>query len=326
MKHPWNHDVNVLLIFFVRDDVFAKTFAAVKEARPRRLLLFQDGPRESRKDDLEGIMRCRKIASNIDWDCEVYTNFQEKNYGCDPATFYSHKWAFSIVDKCIILEDDCVPSQSFFPFCKELLDKYEYDERICRICGMNNLGTMNNPYDYFFASAGSVWGWATWKRVANQWDECYSFLDDPYAMKLLSEAATYKRNYGYKKYSATCAERRKTGKPYWEYINSYQRLMQSQYVIVPTKNMISNIGLSENATHAPNDIRILPPSVRKLFRMKTYEYEFPLKHPKYVIESVEYLTLSNKKRSHLKILLYKIFYGRFDLLWIAVKRRFQKWF
>ena len=80
-------------------------------------------------------MKCRKIAENIDWECEVHRNYHEKNMGCDPSTFYSHKWAFSIVDKCIVLEDDLVASESFFPFCKELLDKYENDQRIDRICG-----------------------------------------------------------------------------------------------------------------------------------------------------------------------------------------------
>lgn len=69
--------------------------------------------------------------------------------GCDPSTHLSHKWAFSIVDKCIILEDDIVPSLSFFPFCIELLNRYEDDKRIDRICGMNLLGTYETGSDYF---------------------------------------------------------------------------------------------------------------------------------------------------------------------------------
>ena len=122
---------------------------------PRTLLLYQDGPRDGHPDDLDGIRRCREIAEDIDWECAIHKWYQEKNYGCDPSTFMAHKWAFSLVDKCIILEDDCVPSQSFFSYCKELLDKYENDERIDRICGMNNLGEYKYcPYSYFFSSTG----------------------------------------------------------------------------------------------------------------------------------------------------------------------------
>ena len=197
----WKTDVAVLLIFFVRDDVFSKTFEAVKKARPRTLLLFQDGPREGRSDDIEGIKRCREIAEAIDWDCTVYRNYQDKNWGCDPATFYSHKWAFSLVDKCIILEDDCVPSQSFFPFCKELLDKYENDLRISRIAGMNNLGVFDEcPDDYFFTNGGSVWGWATWKRVADQWEEDYGFCEDAYSLETLKSNMIQK--YGTRNWKA----------------------------------------------------------------------------------------------------------------------------
>ena len=130
----WKIDVAVCLIFFVRDNTFSKVFESVRLARPKTLLLWQDGPRPGRPDDLEGIERCRKIAENIDWDCTVYRNYHEENMGCDPSTFYADKWAFSIVDKCIILEDDQAPTQSFYPYCKELLDRYENDERISHIC------------------------------------------------------------------------------------------------------------------------------------------------------------------------------------------------
>ena len=142
---PWGIDVAVLLTFFVRDDTFEKVFESVRKARPRVLLLWQDGPRENRPDDIEGIEKCLKIAENVDWECEVHKNYHDKNMGCDPSTHFSHKWAFSIVDKCIILEDDIVPSQSFFPFCKELLDKYE-----------NKFGPLDLSSKYI---ADGSWNW-----------------------------------------------------------------------------------------------------------------------------------------------------------------------
>ena len=150
MSNPWKIDVPVLLIFFRRDEQFKRTFEAVRTAAPKTLLLWQDGPREG-TDDMDGILKCREIADSVDWDCEVHKFYNEKNYGCDPSTFFAHKWAFSIVDKCIILEDDFVANDSFFRFCKELLDKYENDERINHICGMNMLGEYKDyPYDYVF--------------------------------------------------------------------------------------------------------------------------------------------------------------------------------
>lgn len=287
----WLIDTNVLIIFFVRDDVLAKTFESVKKARPRRLLLWQDGAREGRPDDINGIERCRKIVEDIDWDCEVYKNYQSRNWGCDPSTFYSHKWAFTIVDKCIILEDDCVPSQSFYPFCKELLDRYESDTRINRICGFNNEEiTEYCPYDYFFTQGGSVWGWATWKRVADTWEDDYRFAGEQYEMELLNQVV----DMDYKEMLKKLKRHIGLGRPFWESINTFSRLLCHQLVIVPKRTLVTNVGISENSTHSSGNINELSTHAKYLLSMKTYEIDGPIKHPKYVVSDIAYYNRISK--------------------------------
>ena len=73
---PAKNDVAVLLLFFNRPSTFGQVFAEVKKARPSRLFLYQDGPRGER--DMAGIKVCREIAEDIDWECEVYRMYQEK--------------------------------------------------------------------------------------------------------------------------------------------------------------------------------------------------------------------------------------------------------
>lgn len=287
MKNPAKIDVAVLLIFFARDKQFAKVFEQVKIARPSKLFLYQDGAREGRKDDIEGIQRCRTIAEDIDWECEVYKFYQEKNVGCDPSEFIAQKWAFSIVDKCIVLEDDDVPSQSFFPFCKELLDKYEYDDRINMICGMNNTGVCEySPYSYLFSTMGSICGWASWRRVIDTWDENYSFLDDGFQCEQLIKSISEKIDS--RRFLENCKAHRSTGKAHYESILSSSLYLNSRLNIVTTKNMISNIGVVENATHSVADIKQLPKGIRRIFFMKTHDIDFPLNHPPYVIDDVEF--------------------------------------
>lgn len=316
----WLIDTNVLIIFFVRDDVLSETFEAVRQARPRRLLLWQDNAREGRKDDIEGIERCRKIVENIDWNCEVYKNYQTQNWGCDPSTFLSHKWAFSIVDKCIILEDDCVPSQSFFLYCKELLDRYEYDSRISRICGYNNEEiTEYCPYDYFFSQGGSVWGWATWKRVADTWDENYSFINDAYEMSLLKQVIDVDYESMYKKLMRHV----KLGRAFWESINTYSRLLNHQLVIVPQKNLITNIGATENSTHATGDMSVLSKQAHRLLNMPSHELQFPLAHPKHIISDVSYYNRMAKKTpvsAKAVSAIKRLFGGDAKGVWCALKR------
>ena len=319
----WKNDIAVLCIFFARPEQFAKSFEQVRKARPRVLLLWQDGPREGRPDDIENIMKCREIADNIDWECEVHRNYHEKNMGCDPSTFYSHKWAFSIVDKCIILEDDIVPSESFFPFCKELLDKYENDTRVDRICGQTLYGGIpDKRYSYFFGRSGSSWGWASWRRVAETWEEDYGFINDDYYVDLARHRFNNKR---FEKSVAKIKERQKMGIPYWENIIGFRTTIHSGLVIYPRVNMVENVGTSANATHAPDDIAELPKEIQQMFITRAEDIEFPLQHPPYVIEDYHYF---DEMMSHLEPSfgrkLHRKFEHAYRKLLIKLKKKFGR--
>ena len=286
-KRPYKVDVAVLLLFFTRTKHTVITFNQIRKARPSKLFLYQDGPRQGRVDDEKNIKECREaIESMIDWNCEVHRLYQTKNYGCDPSEYLSQKWMFTYVDKGIIIEDDDVMSESFYPFCKELLDKYEKDVRINMICGKNHLGTYDaNGADYIFCRGGGIWGWATWKRTIDSWDPQYKFLDDPYAMRCLEKQIGKK---GWSSYIKTCKWHKSTGKEYYESIRNANQFVNNQLNIVPTKNMCCNIGIGSETTHSVSTITYLPRATRSRVFSKIYEINFPLKHPNYVIEDMKY--------------------------------------
>ena len=308
----YNVDVAVLLIFFSRPDKFQKVFEQVKKARPSKLFLYQDGPRENRPDDVAGIRACREIAENIDWECEVFRNYQEKNVGCDPSEFNAIKWMFSIVEKGIILEDDDVPSISFFRFCKEMLDKYEYDTRIFKISGMNNFGKMNEDYaSYFFTPLSSIWGWATWRRCVDMYDTEYSFLSDPYLQRNMRlQYAEYNKKVN------TCTRHKQSGKAYYESILWNTQMSNNMLNIVPSVNLISNIGIGTNGTHSGESTDLMDKMSKSLFYSKRYEMDFPLKHPTHVVsdliyykkmcELFGYTNQLLQKRRHLEVRMLKL--------------------
>lgn len=276
--HKSKIDIAVLILFFNRPEHVRKVFEQVKIARPSRLYLFQDGARQGREDDVINVAECRKIVLDIDWECEVHTNFQEKNNGCDPSEYLAQKWMFETEEMGIVLEDDDVPSQSFFPFCKELLEKYKDDERINMICGMNNTGISEHISDsYLFTKKGSIWGWASWRRVLDTWDGNYEWLGDPKKLKKI-ESQLSKREY--LTYIKTAHEHKKTGREHYESINAASIYIYDRLNIVPKYNMISNIGIGAETTHSVGDAKLLPKKIQNLLYMKTYDIDFPLKHPK----------------------------------------------
>ena len=286
MKAPFKTDVSVLLLFFNRADHFSQVWTEVKKARPARLFLYQDGPREGR-NDMPGILECRALVddSQIDWECEVYRNYQTKNVGCDPAEYRSQRWAFSLTDKCIVLEDDDVPSQSFFPFCKEMLDRYENDERVTLISGfMVERGRVERP-SYFFTRAFSIWGWASWARVVNQWEGDYAFLKDERRLALLEDKV---KRYGQRSDMVQmCHNHAATGKEYYESIFWAFMLLHDGLAIMPSCNLINNIGM-DGGTHYAAQLNLLPRRMRWQFEMPRHEMTFPLEHPDRVQEDVSY--------------------------------------
>jgi hypothetical protein len=279
-------NIPLALIFFARPDLLDLTFAAIREAKPQQLFLIQDGARISNTNDLENIIKCREIVENIDWECEVYKNYSDENLGCGMRIFSGLNWAFQYVDRLLIIEDDCVPAMSLFPFAADLLEKYKDDGRIGMISGMNNLGLYEDTQnDYFFTTSGSIWGWATWKRVWDKVEYDLDFLNDKYASNIIFNTDVKLEPMG-KILSNTLNEGKKLSS--WSYQLGMNILLQNQLNIVPKYNMINNIGMSENGANSVSSLRFMPKGLRRLYYMKTYDYKFPLKHPKYVVNDLEF--------------------------------------
>lgn len=279
-------NIPTAIIFFARPDLLEVTFEAVRKAKPSKLFLIQDGPREGNCSDLKKIKECQDIVENIDWDCKVYKNYSETNLGCGMRVYSGISWAFNHVDRLLVLEDDCVPSQSLFPFTSELLELYKDDERVGMICGMNNLSLYNDlESDYFFTTSGSVWGWATWKRVWDKVEYNLEFLKDEYSTKIVFKTDSKFEGMG-KIFSETLNKGKKLSS--WSYQLGMAIFLQNQLNIVPKYNMISNIGMSENGANSVSSLKFMPKGLRRLYYMKKYEYKFPLQHPKYVVNDLEF--------------------------------------
>ena len=360
---PYLVDIPVLILFFNRPQQLGQVFAQVKEARPSRLFLYQDGPRNDA--DLPGIQACRDIVAQIDWECEVETLFQEKNFGCDPSEFISQKWAFSRVEKCVVLEDDDVPSVSFFSFCKEMLDRYQDDERITMISGFNvEEQTDDVEGDYFFTTNFSIWGWASWRRVVDQWDEHYTWLDNPVAVRQLEELI-HERGYR-DDFLPMCRKHREQGKAFYETIFWSHLLLSNGLAIVPRKNMINNLGATADSTHFGGSLETMPRGYRRIFTMKRYELPFEVKskelrvknksnhtadetnsdssffilnssfkHPSHIVEHVAYrkrayrimgwMCPMTKIARSIEELALNLRYGNFSFILKSIRNRINKW-
>lgn len=286
-----NGDTPVMLLFFNRPDLLTETFAWVKTVKPKQLFLVQDGARKGNLDDEEKIVACRKIVSDISWDCEVRRNYANYNMTCDNREFTGIDWCFQYVDRLIILEDDCKPAVSFYALCEELLEKYKEDRRIHMISGFARTGVYrDSPYDYVFSQSGAGWGWATWKRVWQQVKELYKWeilesqpLVQYYSRCVDQSCAEVYRGL-FRRAGVTKMRDEEAGfVTSWEMYLGMAMCMNGSLTITPSKNMVQYLGVSSNATHTPDNELLLAPKIRKVLTQKANEVTFPLRHPPFVV-------------------------------------------
>lgn len=262
-------DTPVLFIIFSRLDTTKRVFEQIKLAQPKHLYITADGPRKEKKGEAAKCKEVRDyVLNNIDWDCEVKTLFRKTNLGCGPALSDAITWFFNNVEKGIILEDDCVPTQSFFPFCEEMLNRYDDNENIYLISGTNINDSKCYGKDYFFSLFGGNWGWASWKR---SWDKYKYDIKDLITEENLNKC---EKNLGIK-YSKSWMKPMFTEEfNTWDYQWFFIRLLNNGLSIIPEKNLITNIGFNaNNSTHT--DVEDFP-----LAELPSYELTFPLRNNK----------------------------------------------
>ena len=95
----------VLFLVFNRPDTTQRVFEAIREAQPPRLYIAADGARTDRPGESQIVEEVRKIASDVDWPCDVKTLFREQNLGCKYAVSGAITWFFEHEEQGIILED-----------------------------------------------------------------------------------------------------------------------------------------------------------------------------------------------------------------------------
>lgn len=242
MKSP------VLFIVFNRPATTARVFEEIRKARPKRLYIAADGPRPTRDDDRTKCEEVRRIVSEIDWQCDVNTRFLESNVGCKTAVSGAIDWFFDEEPEGIILEDDCLPSPSFFRYCDDMLAKFRDDQRVFLVSGYNKQQRWKqDEADYFFSYYGGIWGWASWRRAWCHNDLEMEGLEDFVRSGKLVDLL------GEKQGRIRAAQLRNvqvdSRLSAWDYQWGYSRHRNSAFACVPSVSLIENIGFGEDATH-----------------------------------------------------------------------------
>ena len=257
----------VLLLTFNRLDYLKNVFSAVAKAKPPRLYIASDGPRPNKKGEKAKVREVRDyLLSHIDWDCKVKTRFLEKNSGgCKYGVSGAVTWFFENEPEGIILEDDCVPDQTFFLYCEELLNKYRDDKRVWHIAGDAPVNA-DIKESYYFSRLMHCWGWASW---ADRWKH-FSLDLSKYGTKELNNFSDF---YEVREFWGTILGKLQRNEiDTWAWPWTFNIVAHKGLCITPSHCLVSNIG----------EIGVHYSSKNKDLNKNTHSVSI-LKHPKKVL-------------------------------------------
>jgi hypothetical protein len=237
----------ILFILFNRPDLAQVVFSQIQAARPDKLFIAVDGPRNTYVDDEVFCRECRQFAHKVDWSCEVFTLFQPDNLGCRVAISSAITWFFSHVDCGIILEDDCVPTPAFFAFCSLALERYQHDNRVMGICGFQPLSAEQLNYSCAFSRYNLLWGWATWAR---SWE---LYRDSIFYTEALKNQGGYEALFDRKEVAVYWRQAIQYALDEtvssWGYFWMLSCWVNNGLTLMPAVNLVSNIGFDHRSTH-----------------------------------------------------------------------------
>jgi len=265
----------IAFLVFNRPETTQKVFAEIAKARPHKLLVVADGPRRDRPGETDRCAEVRRIINGVDWDCEVLTNYAEENMGCAHRVSSGIDWVFENVDESIFLEDDCLPDPSFFRYCDEMLKRFRNDDRIMAISGDNfQFGSRPSNYSYYYSRYVHIWGWASWRRAWKFYDIRMARWPDVKKDGWLLDLFENKRDARYWEDVFEQAYHGKTGT--WDYQWLFACWLQSGLSVIPSVNLVSNIGFGAGATHTGS-------GGGKFAAMATQTMTFPMANPPAII-------------------------------------------
>lgn len=246
-----------LIIAYSRPGGVRTLLESMEVANVSKVYIAIDGPRD------ETDTRNRKLILKIveEYSQKGSMNIQvlarELNLGVGAGVISAIDWFFENEESGIILEDDLVPSRSFFEYSSMCLSQFDWDPEVWVISGTQVFPNRNQPSISTWSHYPMIWGWAGW---ASKWKLMRTSLLRHKSFKpLLSLSARFH-------FWRVGANRTLLGKvDTWDIPLAFEFYYQRKLCLLPPVNLISNVGNDSIAAH-------------------TGEAGFPLNQPSFEID------------------------------------------
>lgn len=238
----------VLVLGFNRPDLLERLLRVLESAGRRRIYVSLDGPRERNAADVELCAETALVVERSPLTDVSRVRVSQENLGCRQGMATGISWFFEQEKQGIILEDDCIPDESFLRFCDQMLEQYRDHPEVGHISGTRFFAeNASDRSPAFFSQFASVWGWATWK---DRW-EYFQQINGSQVLQIDKSAISHvSKAPGFYRFWQKQLDGIFNGLiDTWDYVWQYSLWTSGKLAIVPPVNLVENQGFGSGATH-----------------------------------------------------------------------------
>lgn len=238
----------VLVLGFNRPELLDRVLRVLESAGSRKIYVSLDGPREEHAQDAKLCDEAALVVERSAVTDASRLRVSQGNLGCREGMATGISWFFQQESEGIILEDDCLPNDSFLRFCDQMLEQYRDHSEVGHISGTRFFAenaSVDSPA--FFSQFASVWGWATWKDRWAHFEQINGSVVvqiDKSTVSAVSKAPGFHR-FWWKQLNGIFNGFIDT----WDYVWQFSLWTSGKLAIVPPVNLIENQGFGPRATH-----------------------------------------------------------------------------
>lgn len=214
------------------------------------LFIYSDGPKDEQSE--KAVQKVREYIHTIGGFKTVTIRERQENMGLATSIIDG---VTAVVNECgrvVVMEDDIVTSPFFLRYMNDALKLYEDEETVISIHGYIYPLVEELPSTFVLCGA-DCWGWATWKRGWDLFEEDGQKLLNELNEKKLTKLFDFNGSYGYTQMlKDQIAGKNDSWAVKW-YASAFLR---KRLTVYPGISLVRNIGLDGTGTHCGTSGRL----------------------------------------------------------------------
>ncbi len=212
-------------------------------ASDSRLVIYSDGPKTEK--EIIAVENVRQYLWNIDGFKSIEIIENKENMGLAQSIVKGVTDQVQVFGKVIVLEDDLVTSPYFLRFMNDGLMQYDEDDRVISIHGYMYPVKGMLP-ETFFLRGADCWGWATWKRGWNLYENDGQKLLSHLNSRGLLKRFDFNGAYPYTKMLRNTIKGKVSSWAVKWYASAF---LENKLTLYPGRSLVNNIGIDTTGVH-----------------------------------------------------------------------------